>query len=273
MHRPNRLQLIGIPLLLLSVSLLNATRAGAEGWQWIDAQRVGAHLKEGGGFWLIDVRSQAAYDAEHIEGSVNIPATGLKSRKFPPRKTIVLIDDALGDRNAREAAERLAKNGHERVSVLEGGIARWKIDGYPLVEKKAVVRRTTATEVAWALENKVPFKLYDLRCAKAREKEPLGNSEGISGNTLEERLNLLGQLLSAAAKRKDLASKLANTTQIVLVFSASDDGERLTRTLLQNVNSDARYLVGGYEAMISERIRGRQTTGACPACPGKKENR
>lgn len=251
--------------------LLNPAWA-ASSWQWIDGQRVMNKMKEGSGFWLIDVRSEAAFAAGHIEGSVSIPVSALVHKKFPANKTLILVDDALGDKNGREAADKLVKNGQERVSVLEGGIAAWKIEGLPLVEKNEVVRGVTSNEIEWAFEHKALFKLYDLRSAKKREKEPLKNSEAIPGKTLEERVEKLKRLLSGdGKKKKDLAARIAKKQQIVLVFSASDDGETHTRKVLQGAKYDVRYLIGGYEAMVSERIRGKQTSGSCPTCPGEKK--
>lgn len=264
---------------VLSVFLypLAAFGAQAAAWQWIDGQRVMDKMKEGTGFWLIDVRNSAAYEDEHIEGSVNIPVPALAHKQFPAQKTIILVDDALGDKNAREAADKLVKKGQERVSVLEGGIAGWKIEGLPLVERPlpakeqgSRVRGVTAAEVKWALAQKVPFRLYDLRSVKVRTQEPLRSSEPVAGKTTDERVEKLRTALSGAEKRKDLAARINKKQQIVLVFSASDDGEGYTRKIVQSVNSDVRYLIGGYEAMISDRIRGQQTTGDCPTCPGGK---
>ncbi len=255
-------------LLSVAACMLFAGVANAAAWQWIDGPRVQDKLKEGSGLWLIDVRSGAVYESSHIEGSVNIPADMIAHKKFPTQKTLILVDDALGQRSAREAADALVKNGQERVSVLEGGIPAWKIDGLPLVESKTSVRGVTADELKWALAKSVPLKLYDLRDAKDRERDRLQNSESVDGNTVAERVEKLKIALSQAEK-KDLASRMKKPQPVVLVFSAADDAEAYTRKVLQGTKDDIRYLIGGYEATVSDKLRKQQTTGDCPTCPKK----
>ncbi len=256
-------------LSFLVVLFLCTGTAHAAAWQWIDGPRVQSKLKEGSGLWLIDVRNAAAYEAIHIEGSVNIPLDVLMHKKFPAQKTLILVDDALGQKSAREAADALAKRGQEQVSVLEGGIPAWRIEGLPLVESTTSVQGVTADELKWALAQLVPFKLYDLRNAGEREREQLQGSESVEGKTIVERVEKLKTMLAGNEKKKDLATRIKKPQPIVLVFSASDDAEGFTRKVLQGTRRDIRYLIGGYEAMISEKLRGQQTSGACPTCPGK----
>jgi rhodanese-related sulfurtransferase len=247
--------------------ILLAGNAIAASWQWIDGQRVLARLNEGNGLWLIDVRSASAYDEVHVEGSVSIPADTLAHKKFSPQKTLILVDDSLGQKAAREAADELVKRGQGRVSVLEGGIAGWKAEGLPLVEKKTSLRGVNADEVKWALVHAVPFKLYDLRDGKDRQRAPMKNSEAVAGKTIEDRIEKLKHALSGSEKRKDLASRISKKQQIVLVFSASADAAGYTQRILQVARNDVRYLIGGYEAMVSERTPGQHTAGSCPTCP------
>lgn len=252
----------------MTACLLFAGSVHAAAWQWIDGPHVQKQLKEGSGLWLIDVRSAAAYEAVHIEGSVNIPADVLRHKKFSPQKTLVLVDDSLGQKNARDAADELAKKGHERVSVIEGGIVAWKLEGLPLVEIKAPVRGVTAGELKWALAHSVQMKIYDLRDEKKRKQEPSQSSEPVAGKTLDERLEKLKKTLADSEKKKDLAARMKKPLPVVLIFAAADDGEGYTKRIVQGAKGDIRYLIGGYEATISEKLRKQQTAGACPTCPG-----
>lgn len=255
--------------IVILMLLCSATSVEAASWQWIDGQRVQNKIKEGSGLWLIDVRSAAAFEAAHIEGSVNISADALAHKKFPPQKTLILADDALGQRSARVAAEALVKQGHEQVFVLEGGISLWKIEGLPLVEHKTSVRGVTADDLKWALAQSVSMKLYDLRDAKEKKQGAIQKSESVGGKTSAERIEKLRKILSGDKKKKELAAKMIKPQPVVLVFSASEDAERNVEKVLQGMNMDVRYLIGGYEAMVSEKLRGQQSVGACPTCPGK----
>ncbi len=226
------------------------------------------YMNEGSGLWLIDVRAASNYETGHIEGSVNIPSDVLIHKKFPPQKVLILIDDALGQKSAREAAQVLVKKGHERVSVLEGGIAGWKREGLPIIETKEPDRGVTAADLKWAIASSVPMKVYDLRDAKKQKQQPSQHSEPVPGKTLDERVEKLKSMLAGTGKKKDLAAKMLKPLPVVLIFAAADDAEGYTNRILQSTKDDVRYLIGGYEATISEKLRKQQTTGACPTCPG-----
>lgn len=261
---------IFIFVILVLLLLKWAPASAAPSWQWIDGQRVQNQITEGSSLWLIDVRSAAVYESGHIEGSVNIPAVALAHKKFGAQKTIILVDDSLGQKTAREAADTLIKNGHERVSVLEGGIVAWKTEALPLVERNPAVRGVTAAELKWALANSVPIKLFDLRDGKAQKLGALQNSETISAKTLDERVEKLKKILANDGKKKDLAARMQKMKPVVLVFAARDDAEAYTKKVLQAAKGDVRYLIGGYEALISDKLRKQQTSGICPTCPAGK---
>lgn len=263
MQKNSRLIIVSFFLFFVSSAL------AAPSWQWIDSQRVMNYMNEGSGLWLIDVRSTAAYESGHVEGSVNIPSIVLKHKKFPLRKMLILFDDSLGQREAREAADSLVKKGHERVSVLEGGLAAWKSEGLPMVESKEPDRGVTAAELKWALANSVAMKIYDLRDAKTRKQGVVQGSEIVSGKTLQERTEKLKKRLANDGK-KNLAARMKKPQPVVLIFAASDDAPVYTRTIAENVRGDIRYLIGGYESMITDRLRKQQTSGGCPTCPGGK---
>ncbi len=260
------MKFVNFRLLSMAACLLCAGIAHAASWQWISGNEVQSKMREGSSLWLIDVRSTDAFNALHIEGSVNIPAEALAHKKFPLQKTLIIADDVLGQRKAREAAEALAKKGHEHVLVLEGGIAGWKSEGLPVVEKEVLIRGVNAGDLKWALAQSVSLKLYDLRDPAERKAGALQNSEPVPGNSLAERLENLKALIRG---NHDLASRIKKSQPVVLVFPISADAEGYTQQLLLHAKADIRYLIGGYEAMTSDAARGLQTTGACPTCPKK----
>lgn len=263
-----RVQCSRVACLLLFVLLPLMSHASAA-WQWIDSARVERMMREGSSFMLIDVRGATGYEGLHIEGSLNIPAQELKQKTFPPQRMIVLVDDALGQKDAREAADALVGKGRERVYVLSGGVAEWKRQGLPLVDNGGAVRGVSAADVAWAQSAGVPMRLFDLRDAAARKQGALPGSEAVAGGTMDERIHELGDLLGRGEKG-GLASRMKQPAPAVLVFAASDDAEQLTRRALRDVRSDVRYLIGGYEAMQFEAKGGQMPVlGSCPTCPGK----
>ncbi len=261
---------INLQCLSVALCLTTAGTSHAGAWQWIDGSRVQNMLREGSGLWFIDVRNSRAYESLHIEGSVNIPAESLVHKQFPASKMIVLVDDSLGQKQAREGADALAQKGHEKVYVLEGGIASWKLDGRQIVENASVVRGVTVLELKWAIEHAVPLRIFDMRSAEEMKKGVIESHaySVVQGNTVQERIEALKNILKKD-EGKDLFSRLKKPQPAVIVFSASEDAETHTRLVLRDAAGDVQYLIGGYEAFISDTIRGVQVTGTCPTCPGK----
>ena len=75
---------------------------------------------------MIDVRSPAAYQANHIPGTVNMPLVSLH-RKYHdlPWDRPLLVIDADGSRSFLSASY-LRRKGFENVRRLEGGMAAWQ---------------------------------------------------------------------------------------------------------------------------------------------------
>ncbi len=248
--------------------LLSAGSADAGNWQWIDGQRLMSRMKEGGGQWLIDVRNAAAYEAVHIEGSMNIPAETLAQKMIPRQKILVLTDNALGQKAARGAADLLVQKGYERVFVLQGGVSGWKAEGFPVVERALPDAGVTAGDLKWALAQSVPVKIYDLRNAKEREGRTVEKGEAVPGRTVSERMEKLQSMLQGGQKR-DLSERLKQPVSVVLIFPATEDAAAHVQRLILHTKTDVRYLIGGYEAMVSDGAQAVQKLASCPTCPKK----
>lgn len=86
------------------------------------------------GLVFLDVRSPAEFADGHIGKALNVPEGRLGSAQLPAEGRIVVYcsEDpcALTD-NARSS---LVELGYANVSILEGGLGRWKQLGYPLVK-------------------------------------------------------------------------------------------------------------------------------------------
>jgi len=83
---------------------------------------------------LLDVRTEAEYEAEHIQiGGVetkNIPLSEIEERLGELNKSKVLIVYCRSGARSRQACEILAQHNFT-VFNLEGGITAWKAAGYP----------------------------------------------------------------------------------------------------------------------------------------------
>ena len=74
---------------------------------------------------FIDVREPAEFNARHILGSRNIPASQFKLRIKEVRKDqpVYLIDEVYSA--ASHVAFRLKRNGYTQIYVLKGGMLEW----------------------------------------------------------------------------------------------------------------------------------------------------
>lgn len=84
------------------------------------------------GFALVSVLRSEYFEAEHIVGSINIPAgreTEYETR-FSTQKEIVVYDAALEGTASSIVAERLRKKGFSRLRDFQGGLKEWR-DRYP----------------------------------------------------------------------------------------------------------------------------------------------
>ncbi|KAF0143496.1 MAG: hypothetical protein FD156_2562 [Nitrospirae bacterium] len=259
-----------LPFILLFVLLhpVVAFPLDKSGWQWIVPEKVHDMLKEGSALWLIDVRNEEAYKKEHIESSVNIPAVSLAFKKFSRGRILVIVDDSLGIKVAKEAADILVKNGYEKVYVLQEGIASWKTAGYSVADTGLSVKGVSANELKWALSNKVLLRIFDMRGQAEIENGKVSGSEPVSGKDIKERIENLKMLLKKEGG-KDLSTKLKKPQTIVLIFSASDDIEKNMQEIMLDSKADVRYLIGGYETFAFDSNKHPKTGDSCPTCPAK----
>jgi rhodanese-related sulfurtransferase len=87
---------------------------------------------------IIDVRTKAEFDAEHIDGAVNIDINKIDFQKRINKKLkkdrIVYVYCRTGVRSLR-AAKILSNLDFIRVYNLEGGLEAWKKLSYPTKKK------------------------------------------------------------------------------------------------------------------------------------------
>lgn len=253
------------------ISLLSAFSVSAltSGWQWIAPQRVTSLVKEGSGLWLVDVRNEAAFGDGHIEGAVNLPAALLATKRLPQGKIIVLVDDSLGLRKGREAAEVLLKRGHDRIFLLEGGMPAWQGEGYPVAGKGGgrMFRGVMPDDIAWARENRIPVRIFDLRDKAEQAQGPIQQAQAVEGKNLVERLKKVREMVTGGEK-KGMAAKLEKPATIILVFPTAAEPRPALELAFREFSGDIRFLEGGYAAWAAKPDKAVTTVGTCPTCPG-----
>ncbi|MFN0074736.1 MAG: rhodanese-like domain-containing protein [Chloroflexota bacterium] len=112
----------------------------------VEAVEVEPLLRQGAGVRLIDVRSPAEFESEHIVGSYNVPLGVLPEHRQELRHIgapIVLV--CRSGNRARQAEQLLRDIGLARLHVLVGGLQGWETAGLHL--KRGQQR--------WSLERQV----------------------------------------------------------------------------------------------------------------------
>jgi rhodanese-related sulfurtransferase len=104
---------------------------------------------------IVDVRSRAEYDRDHIPGAVHIPfysiASGIKTSGYSGHEPIVLYCEH-GPR-AGLAGMALILRGYDRVFSLEGHMKGWREKGFP----REIPRGTGASDPG-SLPDKHPVR-------------------------------------------------------------------------------------------------------------------
>ena len=90
----------------------------------VDAGDALAQVRSGAAV-LLDVREQAEWNHDHVDGTLHIPLSRLKRRLAElPRDTTVITACRSGHRSAI-AARMLTRTGYHAVN-LRGGLGTWK---------------------------------------------------------------------------------------------------------------------------------------------------
>ena len=122
-----------IPTALL---FLLAACASAEPAATITPEALAARIADGSAPLVLDVRTQAEYDAGHVPGAVLIPHDQLAQRlaELGDAKDAEIVVHCQSGRRAGMAEEVLRDAGFSRVTDLEGHWQAWQAGGYPVAE-------------------------------------------------------------------------------------------------------------------------------------------
>ncbi len=86
---------------------------------------------------VVDIREKKEFGSGHIVDAINIPMAKLKQRMVELKKhkeKPVLVVCKMGQQSG-EAIKMLTEEGFTEVYKMSGGIAEWKAQSLPLVQK------------------------------------------------------------------------------------------------------------------------------------------
>ncbi|MEW5744158.1 MAG: rhodanese-like domain-containing protein [Nitrospirota bacterium] len=187
-------------------------------------------------FLLVDVRARQLFTVKHIAGAINVPSFVIAKKGLPRDEKIVLYDSGIGSLEARDAAQKLSDAGYPSIYLLDGGLSRWEVLGFPLVMQVGVVdsrlvHSISAVELAQAMREGAAPLLIDLR---TRELFAAGTIPGAM-NVSPERL---GSVVQGMAK-----------DSLIVFFDGGNGIAGRQAEIMHNAGFKvARYLFGGFAA-------------------------
>lgn len=113
----------------------------------IDSWDLDVIVKAGENVVIIDARSRAAFEKEHIPGAISLPHRQVSEEttgNFDQDALYVSYCDGIGCNASTKGAVNLVRLGF-RVKELIGGLDWWKRDGYPTEGNDAVTRQESKT--------------------------------------------------------------------------------------------------------------------------------
>jgi len=112
----------------------------------IDSWDLSERMKINKNIIVIDVRSEVAYETEHIPGALNIPHRNINvdsTKHLDKQSTYITYCDGIGCNASTKGALNLTKLGF-CVKELLGGLDWWKRDGYKTKGTKATPEKGIA---------------------------------------------------------------------------------------------------------------------------------
>ena len=224
----------------------------------ISTQELDSLLHGDSVFALIDVREAGEHNSSHIPDSSLIPRRQLEAQigqAVPVKNVKVVFYDDDG-RRAKLAAATLENMGYTAVSVLEGGINRWSVEGYPTEwgtnviskdfgEKVEVVHHVPeieATELHERIERGDKLVILDTRTPEEYQRFCIPGGRSVPGGELALRIT-------------DITNDLDEDTTVIVNCAGRTRSVIGTRVLqrmgMTNVyglkNGTSGWVLAGYE--------------------------
>lgn len=184
----NNLILAGVWVALAAALIFHLSKSGA---QAIGPQQAVMLINRNDGV-VLDIRDKKDYDAGHIVDSMHIPHTKLSAQlaeleKLKSRPIIVVCK--MGQHSG-DACKMLQSAGFEQVVRLRGGMAEWRAQNLPLVQKavkeKAVKEKAVKAKAGKAKAKAKPAKSKTASQAPAQPDQPEATTPAVPDEVGQE---------------------------------------------------------------------------------------
>ncbi len=83
---------------------------------------------------IVDVRTPAEYSGGHLDGAVNIDSASFADRMAELDTNLTYVLYCQGGVRSANVLSQMKEAGFPRVYDIEGGIAAWQAEGFPVVQ-------------------------------------------------------------------------------------------------------------------------------------------
>ena len=160
----------------------------------ISTEEVNEIIEKGKDYIILDVRTQEEYDSGHLKDAMLIPVDDLEERinEVPVGKPIIVY--CRSGRRSAIAADILLNNGFSPVYDMQGGIEKWKSDGY-FVYGDAVTYNGINIEKVYEIvkDKNSNYQIVDVRSAEEYGKAHIKGAISIPVSDIEINLNLISK--------------------------------------------------------------------------------
>ena len=175
----NNLVLVGIWIALAAALIFHRNKSGA---QAVGPQQAVMMINRNDGV-VLDIRDKKEFDAGHIVDSIHIPHNKLAAQvaeldKLKARPIIVVCK--MGQHSG-DACKILRSAGFEQVVRLRGGMAEWRAQNLPLIQKgdKSKAEKAKALDKKPGDKKPGDKKPGDKKSAKDKPPRPRKKSKAV----------------------------------------------------------------------------------------------
>ncbi|MCL7489838.1 MAG: rhodanese-like domain-containing protein, partial [Desulfobulbaceae bacterium] len=220
---------------------------------------------------LVDIRDEESFMRTRIPGSINIPTSFIKTKKYLTGMKVVLVDEGYRLMELLPEITRLNNNGFD-VSILAGGIAAWHQSGGEFAGDRFDLERFHYIPAHYVAGLRLPLlKTWVDISPQQNNDDELNLSEIIHIPVRETR---------DIQKIVNSVNNNADSFSAVLIFNADGNYESVA-SLSELSGSTIFYLkdgLAGYkkainqqQVMLQARSMRLKTVGGCSTCSEAQE--
>jgi rhodanese-related sulfurtransferase len=222
---------------------------------------------------LVDVRLPAVYQQYRIPGSLNIPLSFVRTKKFLANKSVVLINQGFQRISLNSEISRLESAGFSDVAILAGGLTGWRRTGGSIDGNREDSRRSNLVSPAefYGEQGRSGLLIVNATGKGSAGQDVVAHAVPIPFNQSNQH-DFRDKLIAAAVPHSKTG------LPDLLIFSENGAEYQEIENLLADIGVNIFFLEGGVAAYRDfldqqENLKNPKTVVSgdttCPICPKK----